>query len=199
MSVSPLQQGTEKMLDQELQTIQAGLRSGIFPNEASVSQGIVLRILNALGWPTYDTQVVSPEYGLEGRRVDFSLAHPRNKPRVFIEVKQVGQSDGAERQLFEYAFHKGVPMVILTDGREWNFFLPGELGDYGERRVYKLDILERSTEESVLRLERYLSYARVCAGDALAATTKMSRVIDRFERHYPRHGEVWSMRKTHHC
>jgi predicted type IV restriction endonuclease len=169
MSVSPLQQGTEKMLDQELQTIQAGLRSGIFPNEASVSQGIVLRILNALGWPTYDTQVVSPEYGLEGRRVDFSLAHPRNKPRVFIEVKQVGQSDGAERQLFEYAFHKGVPMVILTDGREWNFFLPGELGDYGERRVYKLDILERSTEESVLRLERYLSYARVCAGDALAA------------------------------
>jgi predicted type IV restriction endonuclease len=50
-------------------------------------------------------------------------------------VKQVGQSDRAERQLFEYAFHDGVPMAILTDGREWNFFLPGEQGDYGERRV----------------------------------------------------------------
>jgi hypothetical protein len=37
---------------------------------------------------------------------------------VFIEVKQIGRSDGGERQLFEYAFHRGVPMTILTDGQE---------------------------------------------------------------------------------
>jgi len=54
---------------------------------------------------------------------------------VFIEVKQVGQSDGGERQLFEYAFHRGVPMAILTDGQEWHFFLPAKQGDYGDRRV----------------------------------------------------------------
>ena len=157
------------MLTQDIEAIQVGLRAGRFSNEASISQGIVLRILNALGWPTYDTQVVSPEYSLEGRRVDFSLAHPANKPQVFVEVKQVGQSDGAERQLFEYAFHKGVPLVILTDGREWNFFLPAGLGDYGERCVYKLDILERSIEESVFRFNRYLNYGKVCAGEALSA------------------------------
>ena len=107
-----------------------------------MSQGIVLRILHALGWPAYDTQAVWPEYSLSGRRVDFALCHPPGKPIAFIEVKQIGQSDGAERQLFEYAFHDGVPMAILTDGREWNFFLPGEQGDYGERRVYKLDMME---------------------------------------------------------
>ena len=157
------------MLIRQLEAIQAGLRGGHFPNEASVSQGIVLRVLNALGWPTYDTQVVSPEYALEGRRVDFSLSHPAGKPRVFVEVKQVGQSDGAERQLFEYAFHKGVPVVILTDGREWNFFLPAEVGDYGERRVYKLDILERTLDESVHRFQRYLGYSLVCSGEALIA------------------------------
>ncbi len=157
------------MLLRHLEVIQAGLRSGHFPNEASVSQGIVLRILNALGWPTYDTQVVSPEYALEGRRVDFALSHPALKPKVFVEVKQVGQSEGAERQLFEYAFHKGVPLVILTDGREWNFFLPAEAGDYGERRLYKLDVLERSLDESVLRFERYLGYESVCSGQALLA------------------------------
>lgn len=157
------------MLNSHLEAIRAALRGGQFPNEASVSQGIVLRLLGALNWPTYDTQVVSPEYGLEGRRVDFALSHPAGTPRVFIEVKQVGQSDGAERQLFEYAFHKGVPLVILTDGREWNFFLPAEVGDYGERRVYKLDILERTTEESAFRFERYLKYETICSGGALTA------------------------------
>jgi hypothetical protein len=123
----------------------------------------------ALGWPTWDTQIVWPEYALEGRRVDFALCHPSAKPKVFIEFKQVGQSDGAEKQLFEYAFHKGVPIAILTDGREWHFFLPAEAGDYGERRVYKLDIVERETEESVLRLERYLTYDIVVSGAALLA------------------------------
>lgn len=109
---------------QEIEAIRAGIKAGRFPNEASVSQGIVLRLLNALGWPAYDTDAVWPEYALGGRRVDFALCSPPSKPLAFIEVKQIGQSDGAERQLFEYAFHIGVPMAILTDGREWNFFLP---------------------------------------------------------------------------
>jgi predicted type IV restriction endonuclease len=155
------------MLGQALEAIQNHLRGGHYPNEASVSTGIVLPILGALGWPTADPQVVSPEYRQEGRRVDFALFHPLGTARVFVEVKQVGQSSGAERQLFEYAFHKGVPLVILTDGREWNFFLPAELGDYEQRRVYKLDVLERTIEESSYRFGRYLEYAAVCSGEAL--------------------------------
>ncbi|BAM00926.1 MULTISPECIES: type I restriction endonuclease [Caldilinea] len=122
-------------LEQHIEEIRAGIKAGRFTNEASVSQGIVLRLLHALSWPSYDTQVVCPEYSLEGRRVDYALCHPPGKPIAFIEVKQIGQSEGAERQLFEYAFHVGVPLAVLTDGQEWNFFLPGEQGDYGERRV----------------------------------------------------------------
>jgi hypothetical protein len=118
-------------------------------------------LLRELGWPIDNTQVVCPEYSLEGRRVDYALCHPARKPIAFIEVKQIGQSIGAERQLFEYAFHIGVPLAILTDGQEWNFFLPAEQGDYAERRVYKLDVVEREIEESVSRLERYLGYGQV--------------------------------------
>jgi len=47
--------------------------------------------------------------------------------------------------------------------------LPGEEGDYRERRVYKLDILERSIEESTHRFERYLKYDAVCSREALAS------------------------------
>lgn len=117
------------------------------------------------------TQVVCPEYSLEGRRVDFGLCHPVGKPIAFIEVKQIGQSDGAERQLFEYAFVVGVPLAILTDGPEWNFFLPAGQGDYGDRRVYKLDIMGRELSECISRLTRYLGYQEICTGRAIAAAS----------------------------
>ena len=111
-------------LENDIEDIRAGIQAGRFVNEAAVSQGIILRLLQALGWPAYHTQVVCPEYALEGRRADHALCHPSSKPIAFIEVKQIGQSEGAQRQLFEYAFHIGVPLAILTDGQEWNFFLP---------------------------------------------------------------------------
>jgi hypothetical protein len=156
-------------IEKDIEAIRDGIKVGRFTNEASVSQGIVLRVLSALGWSTYDTDAVWPEYSLENRRVDFALCSPPSKPIAFIEVKQIGQSDGAERQLFEYAFHRGVPMTILTDGREWNFFLPGEQGDYRERRVYKLDIVERDTKECIERFERYLLHSAVVSGAAIKA------------------------------
>lgn len=148
------------------------LKSGKFVNEAAISQGILQRLLYALGWPVYNTEIVSPEYSIEGRRVDFALCHPANKPVIFIEVKQPGKSEGADRQLFEYAFHIGVPMAILTDGSEWQFYLPAEKGNYNERRVYKLDILEREVDEIIDRLNRYLSYNAICEGTAIEAARK---------------------------
>jgi len=154
-------------ISNHIETVRERLRRGEFTSEAAVSQGILLPALHNLGWPVFDTSIVVPEFSLEGRRVDYALCHPASRPSVFVEVKKVGLSDGADRQLFEYAFHSGVPMAILTDGQEWSFYLPGEQGRYDERRVYKLDLLERDIEEAVNRLERYLRYERVCSGEAL--------------------------------
>lgn len=179
-------------LEEHIEDIRSSIKSGRFRNEAAVSQGIVLRLLQALGWPTYDTQVVCPEYSLEGRRVDFALCHPSAKPIAFIEVKQIGQSDGAERQLFEYAFHIGVPVVILTDGQEWNFFLPAEQGDYGERRVYKLDLVERAVQESISRLNRYLSYAEVSTGRAITAAREDYKNVSRNRQMLATLPEAWA-------
>ena len=179
-------------LSNHIEDIRAGIKAGRYANEAAVSQGIVLRVLQALGWPTYDTQVVCPEFSLGGRRVDYALCHPANKAAAFVEVKQIGQSDGAERQLFEYAFHVGVPLAILTDGQEWNFFLPAEQGDYSERRVYKLDVVERDLSESVARLERYLSYAQVSSGAAIAAAREDYRNVSRGRQMLSSLPEAWS-------
>ena len=130
------------------------------------------RLLDALDWPIYNPQIIIPEYSVEGRRVDFALCHPPSKPIAFIEVKQVGNIEGAERQLFEYAFHEGIPIAILTDGQEWRFFHPIAQGDYRERKVYELNLNESNSEESDKCLNRYLNYESMCTGEAIEAIKK---------------------------
>jgi len=154
-------------IENHIADIQENLKNSKYPNEQSISQGIVLRLLSALGWPVYDTQIVIPEYSIQGRRVDFALCNHKNKPVIFIEVKQPGNMLGADKQLFEYAFHAGVPLAIVTDGKEWHFYLPAEVGSYDDRRVYKLDLIERDVQESAYRLERYIGYKNVVDGKAL--------------------------------
>ena len=156
-------------LDTTLSDITARLHENGFPNEQAISQGIVLRVLRELDWDTYDVNVVWPEYKTGGRRADFALCHPPSRPAIFIEVKQVGLAEGAVRQALEYAFHAGVPFVVLTDGRTWSFYLPAEQGDYDERRVYKLDLYERSPGEAAEALRRYLTHDHVASGKALEA------------------------------
>jgi predicted type IV restriction endonuclease len=147
--------------------IRAGLDGGLYPNERAVSTSIVVPILRALDWDDSDPGQVMPEYTNPRGRVDYALSPGRNSPAVFVEVKRVGQTAEADRQLFEYAFHEGAQIAVLTDGRIWNFYLPGQHGSYEDRRVYQLDIVERDTPEIVLRFRRYLNRARVADGRAL--------------------------------
>jgi predicted type IV restriction endonuclease len=154
-------------LETTLIDIAARLRQGTYSNEQAISQGIVLRLLQELGWDTWDTAIVWPEYQTGEGRADFALCHPPAKPAICIEVKQPGKADDAVRQALEYAFHTGVPFIVLTDGKTWSFYLPAEQGSYEDRRVYKLDLLERAAVEAAETLNRYLSHERVAAGEAL--------------------------------
>jgi predicted type IV restriction endonuclease len=152
-----------------LNTILSKLEKDEFANEQAIKQGVVLRILTHLGWDSFEPTVVWPEYSVPPRRVDYALCHPAKKPAVFIEVKQPGQTDAADKQLFEYAFHEGVPLAVLTDGQTWSFYLPSGQGSYDDRRVYRLDLLERKPEEAVEKLERYLQQSRIASGAAFDA------------------------------
>lgn len=166
-------------LEATLIDITARLRQGRFANEQSISQGIVLRVLQELGWDTWDTAVVWPEFKTGEGRVDFALCHPPAKPAVFTEVKQPGKAEDAVRQALEYAFHAGVPFVVLTDGKTWSFYLPAEQGSYEDRRVYKLDLFERPPAEASETLHRYLARSRVESGEALETARKEYRSRNR--------------------
>lgn len=149
--------------------IRARLQRRAYINEAAISHGVVMPILGALGWDTADPQQVVPEHPIpiSMGRADFALFGLGHKPAVFIEVKAVGLAIGAsDKQLFEYCFHQGVQLCVLTDGREWSFYLPGGQGSYEDRRVYRLQLDGREPEKSQEMLERYLSRARVRDGAA---------------------------------
>ncbi len=151
------------------------LREGRFPNEQSISQGIVLRVLSDLGWDVYDTKIVWPEYSTGEGRVDFALCAPSAKPKSFVEVKQPGKAEDGVKQALEYAFHTGAQFVTLTDGQTWSFYLPAEQGSYEDRRVFKLDLFERTKQESGEILRRYLEQERVASGEALDTARKEYR------------------------
>jgi predicted type IV restriction endonuclease len=68
-------------LEATLTDIAARLRQGRFPNEQAMSQGIVLRLLQELGWDTWTL----PLFGLNFRLVKGGLILPcairqRNQP-----------------------------------------------------------------------------------------------------------------------
>ena len=146
--------------------VRARLANGSYANEAGISHGVVSPLLNALGWDSSDPEQLVPEFSSGKGRVDFALMGLGRRPGVFIEVKNVGRAVDGDRQLFEYAFHEGVPLCVLTDGREWSFYLPGAQGSYEDRRVYRLQLDDRDPSECESVLVRYLSRDRVRSGAA---------------------------------
>lgn len=138
--------------------IKENITDGKYKNETAVREGIVKRILEQLDWPHYDPDVVYPEFPIGSGNVDYALCNPQDKPKILIEVKRLGNLKGGEEQLFKYCYLNGVSMAILTDGREWQFYLPTEEGAIHERKAFTLDIFSRSLDSCVYYFNRYLKY-----------------------------------------
>ncbi len=156
-------------LAQTLENVAVGLRSGELDNEAQVKQSVILPILRALDWDDSDYKSFKPEYSAGHGRVDYALLdRRRGEPLVFIEAKQIGALDAAgEEQLFGYASNKGVPLLVLTDGDRWDFYLSMAEGVPSERRFYRMELkLENKIPEYVDSLVKYLHKDRVVSGQA---------------------------------
>ena len=197
-------------LKEHIDGIRYNLKTGLYPNKAAVSQGIMLRLLEALDWPTDNPQVILTEYSVEEQRVSFAekqrvgfaLCHPPSEPIVFIEVKQVGYferaggqafRERAEEQLFKYAFRREVPIAILTDGQKWRFFYPIGQGDYREPEVHEMDLTEDDSEKSAKYFERYLNYETIRTGEAVKAIEEEYRQKQKqIEGDYRQKQKVWS-------
>ncbi len=92
---------------------------------------------------------------------------------------QFGRSDG-DRQLFEYAYHAGAPLALLTNGVNWRLYFTYSAGTYAERLVRALDIETEPPDEVAAALDRYLSYPNTASGRAADyARADLDKRIDR--------------------
>lgn len=179
-------------LKEHIDDIRKRLEQNIFKSETAVRQGIVDPILRSLGWPTDDTLVVFPEYPVGSGHVDYALCHPSSTPRVFIEAKQVGNIKGAEEQLFGYDSRIRVPIAVLTDGREWQFFHPTGEGTWAERKVCELDLITGESAENAEILNRYLNYESIRTGKGVETIKKDYEKIVQQRQVATRLPEAWS-------
>ena len=103
--------------------------------EEATKQAMVMPMLQAMGYDTWNPDEVHPEYEADfaqkkmGQKEKVDLAIFRNGlPSIFIEVKSVGTSlDKHDGQLARY-FNStlSVSLAIITNGLEWRLYTDAE-------------------------------------------------------------------------
>ncbi len=175
-------------LEQTLNNAVSRLRAGNLHNEAQVKQAVILPILRALDWDDTNPEAFKPEYKVGKGLVDYALLD-RGKPWIFVEAKRLGAiRPESEEQLFSYASNRGVPILVLTDGDCWGFYLSMAPGIPTERQFYQLKLLlsDESLEDRIpeyvtflqehLQKDRVISdRARISAEQILQSNRKRER------------------------
>ena len=179
-------------LTSAIEDLKQRIAAGSFRSEAEISRGVVSRVLHELGWPVFDVHVVTPEFKIGTRKADYALCHPPGRPSVLLEVKDLGKADGkGEKQLFEYCFHQGVPIAVLTDGRSWSFFFPAGQGSYQERRFARIDLVGDEPEDSAKTLLEYLAARDVQSGEARNRAQRDYEATRREKEAASKYASVW--------
>ena len=144
-------------------------------DEESVKLYIVQRLFAAAGWHFYDKDQVSPEYGVEDRRVDYALLID-NEPQVFVEVKKLNVNlHRHQHQLMDYCENGAANLAVLTNGRHWWMYLPSWEGSWEEKRFCTLDLEIDSPEDVKKAFEDFLRRDRVGDGKAVKFAKRKCR------------------------
>ncbi len=136
-------------------------------DEASTKQGVILPLLDELGWNPRNVEEIRPEYTVGTKKVDYSLRF-ENHNKAFIEVKKIGADlEKHQEQLLIYSFQQGVRLAILTNGVTWWFYLPIHEGPWERRKFYTIEIYDQAAEEIAEKFEEFLGKENVISGEAI--------------------------------
>jgi len=183
---------SSETLTAAIRDLKRRIAAGSFRSEAEISRGVVSRILHELGWPVFDVHVVTPEFKIGPRKADYALCHPPGTPSVLLEVKDLGKADDrGEQQRFEYCFHQGVPIAVLTDGRGWSFFFPAGQGSYQERRFALIDLVRDDPQDSAKALSDYLQARDVQSGEARNRAQRVYEAARQEKEAASKYASVW--------
>jgi hypothetical protein len=134
--------------------------------EASIKQGIILRILSLLGWDPFDLNEIQPEYSVKKQKIDFALKHNKSLEVFIIVKKGLDNFKTHIENLLGAAEDSNVKMAIYTNGLSWWFFLPSTDGSIDDKRFWAIDTGKDKVEVIAKRLQEFLSKENVTSGHA---------------------------------
>jgi len=158
-----------------IEEIRIHIQNGSFKNEEQVKLGIILRVLDRLGWNIWNPNETVLEYKVsdeDNTKVDFALFYSRFSPAVYIEAKSMNRADSAnlsdiERQLRNYNRDNIAPITIITDGKMWYFYLSQAGGVFSKKRFKDINWIKDTNEEIEESLRLFLEKGELETGSAI--------------------------------
>ncbi|MCY3825696.1 MAG: hypothetical protein OXG62_17695 [Nitrospinae bacterium] len=146
-----------------------------------VKLSVILPILRELDWDDTDPDEFLPMGG-KGQ-IDYTLLREWGMPLIFIKVKRLGSIDDAgEDELFQYAADKKVQFRILTNGKDWNFYLGMKEDQHYARLCYQMELTdEKEVPKHVEFLRECLTRDSVISGSASVKAEKWDESVRKKE------------------
>ena len=148
---------------QDILDIRKRMRVGSYSGRAAIYQGVVQRILNGLGWPMYNPDIVVPD-PVTDSKIDLALCNHSRTPEILIKVSIENHNLFEEVEaLNKAAYQHKIVLAVLTDGRFWRFYF---INDFEESSIpfRILDIMSGEVEIFLSPLKRYLEKEKVDSG-----------------------------------
>ena len=159
-------------------------------SESAIKQGVVLRVLSAAGWDTFDLSEVQPEYRTGNTKIDLALMSPSSArsraastPMVLVQVKSASdnlESDRLERQILAHCAREDVSLAVLTNGLKWLLFFWSADTSQRENRFCEIDF-SGDLDAAVDDINRYLAKDRVSSGQAARSAERTLQERNRNE------------------
>lgn len=154
-------------LAERLHDLAADCERGTFATPHEVVDGVVLPLLQHLGWDIGDPGIAVPDFRTAAGAVDFAFCHPPGDPRILIEVGALpGLAAAPNRHPFDDRSIRALQLAVSDDGRDWKLHFPAGRGSIRNRRFARFDIVDDPNERVAGTLDTFLSFHAAKQGDA---------------------------------
>ena len=133
-------------------------------NEAELTEEFILPIILSLGW---DKKLHILEFVHCAVGIMDMVLNNNHRYKVILEAKRADQElENHKEQLYKYmAINKNVKLGILTNGHEWEFYLPRYYNYWRMKKFLEIDIGNSSLKQSKLNFIEYLYIDNILKSD----------------------------------
>ena len=149
-----------------VETIVERLADSSTPTRTQVERGVILPILQALGWDVFDTRAVQSGFPVGGAHVDLALCDEEARPQLFLEIHGSRFDPAIVPGVLSRARRADVSLVVLTNGHAWRLFLAETEADSAVP-VFELNLSGSEVAVCAAMLDRYLRRHGILTGESL--------------------------------